>query len=144
MFFSNWSIHSPTLCVFWFKDTLFTIYCWFANIELTANSAIALARRKLIQRTYFLQKAHNSLLASETLDSTAALCLGTILFYFIFSFIFISWRLITLQHCSGFCHTLKWISHGFTCIPHPGPPSHLPLQMVMITLYAKQKRKGIF
>ena len=46
---------------------------------------------------------------------------------FIFSFIFISWRLITLQHCSGFCHTLKWISQGFTCIPHPGPPSHLPL-----------------
>ena len=25
---------------------------------------------------------------------------------FCFSFIFISWRLITLQHCSGFCHTL--------------------------------------
>ena len=23
---------------------------------------------------------------------------------------------------SGFCHTLKWISHGFTCIPHPDPP----------------------
>ena len=32
-----------------------------------------------------------------------------------FSFIFISWRLITLQYCSGFCHTLTWISHGFTC-----------------------------
>ena len=29
--------------------------------------------------------------------------------------------------CSGFCHTLKWNSHGFTCIPHPDPPSHLPL-----------------
>ena len=42
---------------------------------------------------------------------------------FFFSFIFISWRLITLQHCSGFCHTLKWISHGFTCVPHPDPPS---------------------
>ena len=42
-----------------------------------------------------------------------------------FSFIFISWRLITLQYCSGFCHTLTWISHGFTCIPHPDPPSHL-------------------
>ena len=27
-------------------------------------------------------------------------------FIFIFSFIFISWRLITLQYCSGFCHTL--------------------------------------
>ena len=35
---------------------------------------------------------------------------------FIFSFIFISWRLITLQYCSGFCHTLTWISHGFTCV----------------------------
>ena len=30
-------------------------------------------------------------------------------------------------NCSGFCHTLKWISHGFTCVPHPDPPSHLPL-----------------
>ena len=27
--------------------------------------------------------------------------------FFFFSFIFISWRLITLQHRSGFCHTLK-------------------------------------
>ena len=39
----------------------------------------------------------------------------------------ISWRLITLQYCSGFCHTLTWISHGYTCIPHPDLPSHLPL-----------------
>ena len=46
--------------------------------------------------------------------------------FFFFSFIFISWRLITLQYCSGFCHTLTWISHGFTCVPHPEPPSHLP------------------
>ena len=29
--------------------------------------------------------------------------------YFIFfPIIFISWRLITLQYCSGFCHTLTW------------------------------------
>ena len=44
-----------------------------------------------------------------------------------FSFIYISWRLIiiiTLRYCSGFCHTLIWISHGFTCVPHPEPPSH--------------------
>ena len=32
-------------------------------------------------------------------------------------FFFISWRLITLQYYSGFCHTLTRISHGFTCIP---------------------------
>ena len=47
-----------------------------------------------------------------------------------FSFIFISWRLITLQYCSGFCHTLTWISHGFTCVPHPDPPSQLPLHPI--------------
>ena len=46
---------------------------------------------------------------------------------FFFSFLFISWRLITLQYCSGFCHTLTWISLGVACIPHPDPPSHLPL-----------------
>ena len=40
-----------------------------------------------------------------------------------FPFIFISWRLITLQYCSGFCHTLTWINHGFTCVPHPELPS---------------------
>ena len=43
---------------------------------------------------------------------------------FFFPFIFIGWRLITLQYCSGFCHTLTRISHGVTCIPLPlGLPS---------------------
>ena len=46
-----------------------------------------------------------------------------VIYLFIFSFIFISWRLITLQYCSGFCHTLTWISHGFTCVSLPDPPS---------------------
>ena len=29
--------------------------------------------------------------------------------------------------CSEFSHTLEWNSHGFTCVPHPDLPSHLPL-----------------
>ena len=45
---------------------------------------------------------------------------------FICSFIYISWRLVTLQYCSGFCHTLIWISQGCTCVTHPEPPPHLP------------------
>ena len=53
---------------------------------------------------------------------------------FFFPFIFISWRLITLQYCSGFCHTLTWISHGFTCVPHPNPPSRLPLHPIPLGL----------
>ena len=50
--------------------------------------------------------------------------------FFFFLFIFISWRLITLQYCSVFCHTLTWISRGFTRLPHPNPPSHLPLHLL--------------
>ena len=40
------------------------------------------------------------------------------------------WRLITLQYCSGLCHTFTWISHGCTCVPHPEPPAHLPPQPI--------------
>ena len=54
------------------------------------------------------------------------ICCCCCFFFFFFSFIFISWRLITLQKYNGFCHTLTWISLGFTCIPHPDPPSPLP------------------
>ena len=57
--------------------------------------------------------------------------LNCCIFFLIF---FISWRLITLQYCTGFSHTLKWISHGFTCIPHPDPPSHLPLHPLPLGL----------
>ena len=53
---------------------------------------------------------------------------------FFFPFNFISWRLVTLQYCSGFCHTLTLISHGVTCIPHPNPPSHLPLHPIPLGL----------
>ena len=45
--------------------------------------------------------------------------------FFYDGFIYFHW-LITLQYCSGFCHTLTWISHGCTCVPHPEPPSRLP------------------
>ena len=46
-------------------------------------------------------------------------------FFFKLTYYF-NWRLITLQYCSGFCHTLTWISHGCTCVPHPERPSHMP------------------
>ena len=50
-----------------------------------------------------------------------------VFFYLLFKiFVYFNWRLITLQYCGGFCHTLTWISHGCTCAPHPEPHSHLP------------------
>ena len=60
----------------------------------------------------------------RTNDSSLFFC-----FFFSPNFL-ISWRLINLQYCSGFffffCHTLTWISHRFTCVPHPASPSHPP------------------
>ena len=53
--------------------------------------------------------------------------------FFFPPFIFISWRLI-LQYCSGFWHTLTWISRGFTCVPHSDPPSRLPLHPIPLGL----------
>ena len=47
-------------------------------------------------------------------------------FFSLKNIIYFNWRLITVQYCSGFCHTLTWINHGCTCVPHPEPPSHLP------------------
>ena len=58
----------------------------------------------------------------------------TLVMFIFFPFIFISWRLITLQYCSGFCHTLTWISQGVTCIPHPDPPHHLLLHPIPLGL----------
>ena len=46
--------------------------------------------------------------------------------FIVFLIIYFNWRLITLQYCGGFLHTLTWISHGCTCVPHPKPLSHLP------------------
>ena len=37
----------------------------------------------------------------------------------------------TLQYCSGFCHTLTWISHGCTWVPHP-EPTFLPIPSLRV------------
>ena len=58
------------------------------------------------------------------LKSHLNVMIGWVLFFF-------NWRLITLQYCSGFCHTLTWISHGCTCVPHPEAPSHLPPHSIL-------------
>ena len=64
--------------------------------------------------------------------------ISIIFFHFLwvfFSFIFISWRLITLQYCSGFCHTLTWISHGFTQHQHYNLTKKTQLDKKMLAHY---------
>ena len=78
---------------------------------------------------YTYNKGHQSFFSAILFNQVIVVA-----FYLFFSFIFISWRLITLQYCSGFCHTLTWISQGVTCIPHPDPLSHLPLYPIPLGL----------
>ena len=80
---------------------------------------------------FMVEHSHPYMTTGKTIPLTIRTFVGkvTSLFLFFFSLIFISWRLITLQYYSGLCHTLTWISHGFTCVPIPIPlpppsPSH--------------------
>ena len=97
---------------------LIKLYSWSQHLvsRIYWTSRVSL---DLVTLTVILWRQQFSL---ERWERSAWALLST----FFFSFIFISWRLVTLQYCSGFCHTLTWISHGYTCIPHPDPPSHLP------------------
>ena len=56
-------------------------------------------------------------------------------FYF-FKLIYFSWRISTLQHCDGFCHTSTWISLRYTCDPTSWTPHHLPPHPVPLALGA--------
>ena len=63
----------------------------------------------------------------------------TLSFFFPFFFfkevwLFYLFIFLNFLYHSGFCHTLKWNSHGFTCVPHPDPPSHLPLHPIPLGL----------
>ena len=77
--------------MFLFQDILFSIYCWFINIELSTNNAITHAWMRIfffskwdLSNLYFLYKAHHSalVLRSGTHRQHFSILLGP--FYFIF------------------------------------------------------------
>ena len=45
-------------------------------------------------------------------------------FFFKFMYLFLEANCFTILY--WFSHTLTWICHGCTCVPHPEPSSHLP------------------
>ena len=75
----------------------------------------------------FWRNVHLNLLSIFKLGNLS-FCYWVVSILFFCKLINFNWKLIILQYCSGFCHTLTWISHGCTCVPHPEPPSHhLPI-----------------
>ena len=113
-----WSHHRPHG-----NNCSSSIYCQIQNEKISLHEFCAKFKYLYNHSVYtYLNIVHISV--SETIIyevNTWAILLETFLFNLI------SWRLITLQYCSGFCHTLTCISLGYTCIPHPNPLSHLPL-----------------
>jgi len=59
-------------------------------------------------------------------------------------FIYFNWRLIILQYCGGFCHTLTWISHGCTCVLRPEPASHLPPHPIPLSCPSSLASSALF
>ena len=104
-----------------FPKKIMSLPLWFRFTSLTDHLSFSLASLVF----HFLQLSIQTLKCKRQLQYLASPPPP---------FIFISWRLVTLQYCSGFCHTLTWISHGFTCVPHPDPPSRLPLHPIPLGL----------
>ena len=135
-------------CIYLFKLALLCSLDKYTEVEwlwfffslyfcvISCNVASFVDINNFILLSFFLNVAEVLLFLSLKNSCFSIVFLVSIyLFLFIFIlFYFISWRLITLQYCSGFCHTLTWISHGFTCIPHPNPHSHLPLHPIPLGL----------
>ena len=101
------------------ERTCFYSSCWHpsgVHLPLPPTSPL-LPTKELLLKAFFL-----------FILSVHALSLSCVWFFETPRIFFLNfnWRLITLQYCSGCCHTLTWISHGCTCFPHPETPSHLP------------------
>ena len=54
-------------------------------------------------------------------------------FVFVVVFIFLTNYLLYFAILYWFCHSLTWIRHECTCVPHPEPPSHLPPHPIPLT-----------
>ena len=115
--------------VMWMEISFsFEIKVFSLTGERSSGKALAVDRR------FFSADPCMVMFLSCPAPSQMAFYLFIYFYFFFFSFTFISWRLITSQHFHGFCRTLTWISHGVTCIPHPDPPSHLPLHPIPLGL----------
>ena len=124
-----------TFFFFWWLKIIFFCFSLLRDPLIFLGSTRTKSRLQLCTWDY-LPISWDWLLGSFGLESPIMLqssCLPAI----------VLWRLAGLRgstfifyflYCSGFCHTLKWNSHGFTCVLHPDPPSHLPLHTIPLGL----------
>ena len=94
-----------------------------------------------IQETCYSSSSFQILCSSQIRQSLQFSCwhrhsftLMLMCFFFLFLFLRFFFFFLIFFICSEFCHTLKWNSHEFTCVPHPNPHSHLPLHPLPLGL----------
>ena len=103
--------------------TFFFSFSWVLSLSSLFHSQFLKVLRK-----YFENQKLLNLCSLTSVHHSALSGLIEHLLTFLFfkqKFIYFNWRLITILQC--FCHSLTWICHRCTCVPHPEPPSHLPL-----------------
>ena len=129
----------------WFLSFIVPLLVWEVPLVSLILLELSLLFRSLlfcsVSLHWSLRKAFWSLLPILWISASNGnifpflLFLLLLSFFKLFSYIYISWRLISLQYCSGFCHTLTWIRHGCICVPHPDPPSHpFPIPSLWVIL----------
>ena len=79
----------------------------------------------LFQIIFLLRSLHN--IEWNSMCYTVPLFLNFIIIILIFIF-----TLVCFTIPYWFCHTLTWISHGYTWVPTPEPPSHLPPHIISL------------
>ena len=113
---------SPTSFLFLYKDIMEMLSRSYWNpIKLNQHSVsewVLLSHGWLFETPW--TAAHQTSLPME-FSFFLSFFLNIIPFYFL--------KIIYLLYFTTlywFCHTLTWIRHGCTCVPHPEPLSHLP------------------
>ena len=85
--------------------TLISFHTKSFNLILQSSYPYILISAQIKKKTKQTRKHSSTSRETEQL-TTEVFNLPTPFCLYFFSFIVISWRLITLQYCSGFCHTL--------------------------------------
>ena len=126
------AIGLPVLCCYFIcipllKEHAFIIFNVLIDVAQSSLLTLSFKKKFLI----FIQLSKVNLVVRQVLCKFFFFfCKRKLLLILLF---FLSYFFVVVV-CSGFCHTLKWNSHGFTCVPHPDPPSHLPLHPIPLGL----------
>ena len=140
-----WLVHQSWYRTFWPSKKLFPAYLYSISLYSLFISEISdqlsliwaflkFVTNEIIQYVVFCI----CLLSQRTNDPFKLLSLSRIISFsneslWIFAicssiqhWVYVWFLSFFFSFCSGFCHTLKWNSHGFTCVPHPdSPPTSL-------------------